>query len=271
MKLAKTLIIVTILLSANINFAQEFNGYKYFVIGDIDYGVKGKDIYGISNSVTEYLSKLNNNVIRGFKNPLNPPELKFNRCLGLYVNLSHKDWDITIEFRNCKNERIKLVTGNGRNSFEKALKQIFEQLDEISSYSYDESLTPTIEYPTVENINKDENDLKSYFDSTKLDPIEGIYKSYKSDSNYKVGIIKIGDKYKALILESDYPHWKIGDVKVVFESTAAEGVFSTKYFKGDKTSTETFANLEGGLINIELKSPTGENVDIKFLKLYPKN
>jgi hypothetical protein len=39
----------------------------------------------------------------------------------------------------------------------------------------------------------------------------------------------------------------------------------------DKTSIETFANLEGGLINIEFKNPNGENEDIKLLKLYPKN
>ena len=44
-----------------------------------------------------------------------------------------------------------------------------------------------------------------------------------------------------------------------------------KYFMGDKTSIETFANLEGGLINIEMKNPNGENNDLKLLKLYPKN
>lgn len=270
MKLLNKLIII-LLLSTSINYAQEFNGYKYFVIGDIDYGAKGKDIYGIRNSMVQYLSKLNNNIILGFNNPLRPSELKYNSCLGLYVSISHKDRDITIKFKNCKKEIIKLVEGSGRNSFDRALKQIFDQLDENPYYSFDESLTPNIIYPEVENINKDENELKAYFDSTKSDPIEGIYKSYKYDTTYKMGIIKVGDKYKALIIESDYPHWKKGDVKAIFESTAAEGVFSTKFYTANKTPIETFSNLEGGLINIEIKNSNGENEDMKLLKLYPKN
>jgi hypothetical protein len=59
--------------------------------------------------------------------------------------------------------------------------------------------------------------------------------------------------YKAIIIESELPQWEKGDVKAIFETTAAEGVFSTKYFMAGKTSIETFSNLEGGLINIEIK------------------
>jgi len=190
------------------------------------------------------------------------------------VSISHKagpPYNVTLNFYNCKQELIKEVNGKASANFENALKRIFNQLDENSYYSFDGSLTPKITYPEVENINKDENELKAYYESTKLEPIEGIYKTYKSDSNYKIGIFKVGELYKAIIIESDYPHWKRGDVKAIFESSAAEGVFSTKYYIGNKTSIETFANLEGGLINIELKNQNGENGDIKLLKLYPKN
>ena len=38
----------------------------------------------------------------------------------------------------------------------------------------------------------------------------------------------------------------------------------------NKNSIETFSNLEGGLINIEIRSTKGENQDMKLLKLYPK-
>jgi hypothetical protein len=267
----KKLFFILMMLFVNVNLAQEFNGYKYFVVNELDYGSKGKDIYGIRNKISNYLSKINNRIIDGSNVSLIPSELKYNNCLGLYVNISHKDWEIIVDFRDCKNNRVKLISGEGKNNFDRALYDILKKIDEITSYTYNEKLTPKIIYPEVENLNKNENDLKDYFDSSKLDPIEGIYKSYKSDVHYKVGIIKVGDFYKAIIIESDFPQWKKGDVKIIFESTAADGIFSTKYFNSDKTSTETFANLEGGLINVELISPSGDNQDIKFLKLYPKN
>ena len=278
MKNTHKILIVLMLLLSNINFAQEFNGYKYIVVSNLDYGVKGKDPYGVQQSVVNYFRTRGFQVISGgdgtWSKSLQPNDLKFNKCLGLFVGISHKaspSYEVTLNFLNCKKESIKQLTGKASANFDNALKRIFTQLDENPTYTFDESLTPNIIYPEVENINKDENELKSYFDSTKLDPIEGIYKTYKSDSNYKLGIIKVEDKYKAIILESDFLQWKKGDVKAIFESTAADGVFSSKWYIADKTSIETFANLEGGLITVELKNPKGENDDTKLLKLYPKN
>lgn len=278
MKHINRIIIGLTLLLFNINFAQEFNGFKYVVVRNLDYGSQGKDINGIGSSVADYFRLKGYQVIIGgdseWSDSLYPKDLKFNICLGLFVDIGHKaypPYEVSVTFGNCKGEVIKQITGKASGNFENALKRIFNQLDESPYYSFDESLTPKITYPEVENINKDENELKAYFDSTKLEPIEGIYKTYKSDTNYKLGIFKVGDLYKAIIIESDYPHWKKGDVKAIFESTAAEGVFSIKYYLGNKTSIETFANLEGGLINIEIKNQKGENEDINLLKLYPKN
>ena len=100
--------------------------------------------------------------------------------------------------------------------------------------------------------------------------IEGIYKSYKSDEYYKLGIRKVDDSYKAIVLESNKPIWKIGEIKAEFESTAVEGVFSIKFYNQNKILIETFANLEGALITVEYKNPEGEDTNMKFLKLYPK-
>lgn len=275
MKLIQRISILFMLLSYNINFAQEFNGYKYILIPNLDYGAKGKDIYGTGSELVSYFQTKGYEVIFGWEEELLPSELKFNRCLGLYVSFSHRPnpYEVTLDFGNCKREKFKELKGKGGN-YKKALEIIFNELDKKGVYSFNKNLTPTIEYPIVENININETQLKVYFDSTKLDPIEGIYKTYKSDSHYKLGIVKVGDKFKAIIIESDYVQWKKGDVKAVFESTAAEGVFSTKWYRGDKTSKETFetfANLEGGLINVEFENPNRENDDIKLLKLYPKN
>lgn len=272
------LIIVLLILSSTINYSQEFNGYKYLVVSNMNYNGVIKDKYGIQGSVIEYLNKIGYTVISGGEHSwpikLYPKDLRLNNCLGLYVEISHKafpPYEVTLNFLNCKNESIKLVTGKAQRNFENALNKIYDELNLHPYYFYDESLTPKKVYPVVEKTSKNVDELKVYFDSTKLDPIEGIYKTYKTDSYYKLGIVKDGDFYKAIVIECDYPHWEKGDVKAIFESTAAEGVFSTKYYMGNKTSIETFSSLEGGLINIEIRNSKGENEDMKLLKLYPKN
>ncbi len=270
MKLIQKISILVILLSSNINFAQEFNGYKYIVVSNLFNSSDEyiDDYFKISEQVSDYFTKKNMIVIKGLDTE-KPRELKFNMCLGLFVKVEKNEKYMYIEFINCKAEKIKSIYVKGRN-YADALLQIFEKLDQNPTYAYDEKLTSLGEFPTVENISKNENELKAYFDSTKIDDIEGIYKTYQSDSNYKLGIFKDGDLYKAIIIESDYLQWKKGDVKAIFESTAAEGVFSTKFFMGDKTSIETFANLEGGLVSIELKGENIKKDDMKLLRLYPK-
>lgn len=271
MKKTGKLLFFLILLISNINIAQEFNGYKYIVVSNLlNYNKKEytDDYFKISEQVSDYFIKKNMIVIKGFDTE-KPRELEFNPCLGLYVNVVDLGKALLLEFFNCKNEKIKSVFQKDRYTRTILLK-IFEELDQNPTYAYDHKLTPFFEFPTVENINKNENELKAYFDSTKIDDIEGIFKTYQSDINYKLGIFKDGDLYKAIIVESDYTQWKKGDVKAIFESTAAEGVFSTTYFMGDKTSKETFSNLEGGLITIELKGKDGKNDDMKLLRLYPR-
>jgi hypothetical protein len=270
MKNTHKILIVLMLLSSNINFAQEFNGYKYIIVSNLS-NTKGEyitDNSEISKKVSDYFIKKNMIVIKGLDTE-KPRELQFNPCLGLKVYIEQWEKWLHLEFFNCKKEKIKRIGGWKEIKTFKPNK-IFEELDQNPTYVYDEKLTPFFEYPTVENINKNENELKAYFDSTKIDDIEGIYKSYQSDSNYKLGIFKDGDLYKAIIIESDYLHWKKGDVKAIFESTAADGVFSTKYFMWGKNSIETFANLEGGLISVELKGVNEKKDDMKLLKIYPK-
>jgi hypothetical protein len=276
MKIIYRMLILTILLSSNINFAQNnnlnfLNGMKYASYsGPADY-----EYIAVSSISKMGLTMLSHNSNEW------PKEAQMNSCLIGYWNLIINGGfgsgaKATLQISNCYNVAVydKTNTASGFGaSFDKnmniATQRAFDSFKNFN-HSYNESLTKTITYPEVENIKMDENELKSYFDSTILEPIEGIYKTYKSDSNYKLGIIKVADKLKAVIIESDLPQWKKGDVKVVFESTAVEDVYSIKYYLADKTSIETFANLEGGLITVELKNQTGENEDIKFLKLYPK-
>ena len=283
MKQVNRIIIGLILLLFNINFAQEFNGYKYIIVRDLKYGVNGNDIYNLSRNSRDYFKSKGLNVIN--ENNI-PDDLKNNTCLGLILEVNNDfnsgfannlTYGVSMDFRDCMENSIKKIRNTSSNelassqkNYDKSLKRCFNDLDKIlDNYFYDSKLTPKIEYPEVENINKTEADLKVDFDSKQIDPIEGIYKTYKSEINYKVGMFKVGELYKAIIIESDISHWKKGDVKAIFESTAAQGVFSIKFYNENKILIETFANLEGGLITVELKNSEGEDANIKFLKLYP--
>ena len=260
----KTLIILMLILS-NINFAQEFNGYKYIIVDNTEHNSEN-DIF-VCGAITNYFRTKGYEVFVDNEGDDTYAKLEFRKCEGLVILFDIEDTDIELGIYNCKMEYLKKYKKDSNVSVEKSLKSLFKELDLVSSYSFNENLLPKFEIKKIENINKDETELKSYFDSTKLDLIEGIYKSYKSNSNFKIGIIKDSDKYKAMIIESDIPSWQIGDVKVIFESTAVESVFTVKYFSDDLTSIEEgFANLEGGLITIEIK----ELDKINLLKLYPK-
>jgi hypothetical protein len=270
MKPFMRIFILLILLSSFINYAQEFNGYKYFIVSDLLNQKEEyiEDNYQISKLISDYFTKKNITVINGLEAD-KPRELEYNPCLGLIVKVHFYYYEyMTLDFYNYKNEKIKHIYS--KKCCSNGLSIFFKELDNNPSYSYDEKISLCFEYPNVENHNKGEIELKAYFETNKIDPIEGIYKSYQSNSYYKLGVIKDGNFYKALVIESDYLHWKKGDVKAIFESTAAEDVFSTKYFKDDKTSIETFANLEGGLFTIEMKGKKGENEDLKLLRIYPK-
>lgn len=277
MKVTYRILIAILLLSSNINFAQKnnltfLNGMKYAFYSGSD------ELEYIANNA---INKLGLIALPKDSNQW-PEEAKTNPCLNsqwrtIIKSAFGSGAKCNLQILDCLNvvlyDETNTASGFGA-SFEKnvnvASNRAFDNFKNFK-YSYDKSITSTIKYPEVENINMDENNLKSYFDATKLDPIEGVYKTYQSDSNYKLGIIKVADKFKAIVIESNLPQWHKGDVKIVFESTAAEGVFSVKYYMGDKTSIETFANLVGGLINVEIKNQTGENNDLKLLKLYPKN
>ncbi len=59
---------------------------------------------------------------------------------------------------------------------------------------------------------------------------------------------------KAIILESEYKAWKQGEVKAYFEPSSMTGFYSVKWFSGNKTSSETFANMENpALLSVDLK------------------
>jgi hypothetical protein len=252
-------------------YSQDFDGFKYVVIDSKDYITKEDDYYKICNKIANYFNSKGFETLIGSDFLFFPKELNKNLCKGLYVKYHINENEVILMFNNCKREVIKNLRGTNLFSYEKSLISIFDELDKQNYYSYNENLTPIIDDEIiVQKNNKSEAEIKKYLDNNKIDQIEGIYKSYKSDDYFKIGIVKENDNYKAIVLESNKSNWINGEIKAEFESTAVEGVFSIKYYNTTKKPIETFANIEGGLLNVELKEQNGDDNSMKFLKLYPK-
>lgn len=254
------------------------NGYKYLFIPTIKWSDGRIDPYGIARRVGEYFIK------KGFvvltEQSTRPKELQIDPCLMLTctgATQSGVGVSVTITLQNCKNERVFSNKGRGfglveRDSYNIAIKKALAPLNALP-YKYDVDKTPTFESPDIEKTSETEETITAYLGSQGLDPIEGIYNSYQSEGMpfYKLGIVKRGDQYKAIIIESSWRSWRPGEVKAYFGKSSMSNIFSAKWFMGDKTRYDTFATMEDeGLLAIELKNAqTGEKRIDKFVKMYP--
>lgn len=285
------LFLVTLILSST-SYAQSLsllNAFKYVVVSPMIYEDGSRDKYGIE---AEAISSLNTNGLQSLslENTKNWPEdALIEPCLIAFIYISEgnlpNEWNcgsVRIEARNCKNEIISNELVKSKNAictypyyccyskWANAVSSYFSSF----TYKYDSSLNKLkTTLPEVEQTSETEESLKAYLSSNKLDPIEGIYKSYQSDqlSYYKFGIMKQGDKFKAIIIESDLKQWKVGEVKAVFEQSSMINFYSVKWIMGNKVPFETFGLLENeGLLSIEFKdTKTGEKNQDKFIKLFP--
>ncbi len=263
---------------------EAINGFKYAYVNTLVYDNNNVDIYGITEYLKNELSKKGLIVLDNNSNNWTQ-EAKLNPCLIGQWYPSHSGGSIPNSakggyvVKNCKNEIVyenfSLASHFGyyydKNtplSVEKAFKPI-----RSFNYRFNESLTPKVQYPTVETTTETEESLKKYFDNNKLNPIEGIYKSYQNDhiGFYKFGIIKSGEKFKVIIIESDLPQWKFGEVKAYCEPSSMKGFYSVKWFLANKTSTETFASMENeAILSIEFTSQeNNQKKQDKFIKMYP--
>ncbi|MEO9144428.1 MAG: trypsin-like peptidase domain-containing protein [Ginsengibacter sp.] len=286
----KKILCVLVLFFSLISFSytQNLDGYKYVYIPTLKYVNGGLDIFGISELVRNSFIK------KGFtvfdeNNSSQEEEIKKNNCLLLNVTINHTantsitvlygKNTVTITLKNCLGEVV--ISGEGTcgaadyrlsNELQKGTKRALEKIFK-NKYVFDEAKTPEIKYPSVERTNETEETIKNYLSSNKVDPIEGIYKSYQDGqlSYYKFGIIKKGNAFKAIIIESDIGQWKPGEVKAIFEQSSMKGIYSVKWYLGNKTPFETFGNMDNdALLSVELKDvKTDEKKAEKFIKMFP--
>ncbi len=277
----KILLIVVLFYSlSNDSMGQLLDGYKYIYVETLSYGNRGTDIWGISAKVRSNFSIFGLNVLT--ESSISPKELAEDPCMLLWCIIQHTYVlsgvnEVTITLKNCKDEIVFSNTGSAmgwslQDDYNKATKRAFSKL-EYFDYEFNPTKTPKVEFPRVEMTHHNEESIKSYLTISTTSPLEGIYKSYQSDQvgHYRIGIVKKENKFIAIILESHLKHWKIGEVKAIFENSSMPNLFSTKWYSGNKTSLETFAILEeNGILAIDSRDPiTGESKPFKFIKIYP--
>ncbi|MCX6253697.1 MAG: serine protease [Bacteroidia bacterium] len=287
----KIKILMSLLFIAVTTFAQKLDGYKYAVFTPLIYNNQ-RDIYGIEAKAISGIQTIGLTCLDplDFKNW--PGDAKAEPCLIIYISFAEGKppnaltcGAIRITGKNCKNQVIfDEIQKSKSNAYcyspytccypkwADAAESFFKELN----YKYDEAInTLKTEYPEVEATDETEETIKLYLTTNKVDQIEGIYKSYQSDqlSYYKFGIIKQGDKFKAIIIESDSKQWKQGEVKAIFEQSSMRGFYSVKWFMSDKTSNETFGIMDNdAMLTIEFKNQqTGEKYQDKFIKMFPSS
>jgi S1-C subfamily serine protease len=261
-----------------------FNGYRYIYLPPLEYNSGRIDIYGISAEVRSYFQEKGFGILTDLSDPSKLfKEVQENPCIVLTCHISHPAPNamsnkVTLSFYNCYNQLVYKTKGSGsmgmdisgdyRIAVKKALKE-FRYL----KYHYNSNLTPKIIYPEVEQTYETEASLKSYYDNNTLSDLEGVYRSYQSETMpyYEIGIKRYGDIYKAIIIESEQNQWKAGEVKAVFEPSSMKGFFATKWYMGNKSELETFSIIENNVIlSIEFEDPkTGSKSTSKFIKMYP--
>ena len=273
-------LLITLLFITVTTFGQTLDGYKYVYVQTVTYQNGGTDIWGISSKLRTSFANKGLIVLTESSTP--PKELEQDPCLLVSCYINHTNVvsgvnEVTITLKNCKNQVIHSNTGSAmgwsvQDDFNKATKRAFSSIESMS-YNFNPSKTPQLDFPIVEKTSETEESIKTYLSANKIDRLEGIYKSYQSDqlSYYKFGIIKQGDKFKAIIIDSDLKHWKAGEVKAVFEQSSMKDLYSVKWHMGNKEPFETFGLLENeGLLSIEFKDPkTGEKRQDKFIKMFP--
>ena len=274
-----------------ISYAQNdvtvLNGYKYVYLFPLNYKNGNADIWGIRGQIKE---KLIASGLKVIETEAQLEKINDEICLLLGCVISHTSNEgqyisdyLYLKFQNCEDEVIyssQGETGATVRTFQKGwTKATKEALSDFNKYVYkfnaSEAFATKFEstLPDIEMTKLTEKSIREYLISNKLNPIEGVYKNYQSEGvlNYRLGIVKMENTFKAVVIDSDARYWEQGEVKATFESTSINGLYSTKWYADVKEEHEAFASLENeSILSIEIEdSKTGKKRKEKFIKLFP--
>lgn len=192
------------------------------------------------------------------------PYDKSEKSFGMY--LKDLNGEILLSELLTSNKRIS------RNLVNHAIQKCWGEVDKLS-YNFDPSLKLKITPTDTEHTGETEALLKLYFDTTRLDAIEGVYMSEIATnvSYYKLGVKKVGKKYKVIVIESQFDNWEEGQLKAIFEESDKEDEYTAIWYSlfGDICKFEV--EFKNGM-ELMIKPDTCETINrdgVIFFKTYP--
>ncbi|MBL6448207.1 trypsin-like peptidase domain-containing protein [Fulvivirga sp. 29W222] len=112
--------------------------------------------------------------------------------------------------------------------------------------------------------------LKSEWEKSGLDLVEGIYESTTTYNNtkYRLALKKNAENYDLIYLSgASNPIWRTGDIKARVLRTASHNLFKSKWYMSDKTvNKDQYISFDKGVMKV---TQSGGGEDQLFLKLYP--
>lgn len=271
--------IVTLFSISQTCHCQTLDGYKYLYLPPLTYTDGSVDKWGIADKVLKCFEEKGFVVIQ-YKYQL--PDYRSNESRGVLIcSIEHTadSYDlynhVTITLSNIFNEKILTLNGSGmgltvQGDLNIATRNALKPIERMS-YHFDSKKMPGKYYPEAEKTMWDETSIKHYLDTcSSLSEIEGVYKSVitKHTGYYKIGIIRDGYLFKAIIIESDNEWWEKGEVKGIFEKGNLS-LYSTRFYLINRRPIETFATYDSkGVLVIDLDNTIGEK--LSFIKLYPE-
>jgi hypothetical protein len=246
------------------------NGYKYVYIEPLFYEER-RDLYNIEDHLRTFFGMKGLRVLSDkadaatvdpcllltavvehdipYKGAMVCLSLTLNNCLG---NAAYKRKDCLEAHFNW-------------NDMYKPTRNVLAGLD-LSAYTFDPSRTPVGAATTSSNEDV-EASFRSYFENTKLAPIEGIWKDVSK--GYKIAIKRDQHLYKAYLLQSPGTG-KIGDVVGVIEESSISTTFVIRWTLPDNSQREGICVLENN-VTLKYSIPTSHGeLEFNYLKLYPK-
>lgn len=164
-------------------------------------------------------------------------------------------------------------------SEEKRIKKtVGNAFKELENYDYHfQPWTITKNQPNLSISSWSEDSIRSYLSSTKISPIEGIYKSYDKNAISKIAVIKENGVFYGIALFQDW-YTKMGDV--IFELNHIEsGIYDAIVYYRYKTQViEGYVYIDNEHDNV-LASYEGRNLAIAkdskesdmYVKVFPSS
>lgn len=256
----KLFIIVAYLLSIAFNVsAQELDGYNTIFLKS-----HTNNQWGVDDRIKEAFLNKGFNVVESEQDI---PSDRQGRLAALVLTynfeVKYGGTPFHYDLINMLGEKVFEAEGVGntmsaKSDVNRACKRALSKMEKLP-YLFDSLKTPKLPNPETKLSSLTNEQITEILKDVAENSIEGIYKNM-NESYYKLAILKDGDKFFALVMDTDQKNWYHGDVKASFEYIR-DKYYNVTYYKKDYQKVESVIQLsDDGILKI------GEYM---YLKVYP--